>query len=528
MTFFQALEKSAALLLLGCAVAAAAEPAVCVIAESAQPREIPAEIYGLAAPSMSQATNWHVPLLRWGGNTAECYNWKLGNAWNTGRDWFFENVGVERDAWIKFLRKAEAAGAKAFINVPLIGYVAKDTSSFAYSVKKYGPQKATDTWRTDAGNGEKPDGTLIKGNDRADVAIVADPPFIAGWLKAMKEKFPRLYAERRIIVALGNEPMLWHITHRDVHPEPAKAVEVRDRYIAMARELKKVAPEIQLAGPELWGWPAFFDSAFDTDKRVRGDRYARGGMDLIPWFLRELAAEEKRDGTRLLDYLSVHFYPQAPNVFSGETDVEATRLRMETVRSLWDASYRDPSWINARVELLPRLRRWVAEYYPGTKYALTEYNWGGEKDASGSLALAEVLGVLGREGAGAACYWTAPPEGSHAAAAYLLYRNVDGRGAAFGSDALDAQWQGAAAPDVSVFAARDRAAGVATVMCVNKSGLPQVVRLQWKAIATGAVNGYALGPSGPRIEPLPAPVAPEGVVQLPPRTVLHLRFELKP
>jgi hypothetical protein len=215
-------------------------------------------------------------------------------------------------------------------------------------------------------------------------------------------------------------------------------------------------------------------------------------------------------------------------VFSGETDVEATRLRMETVRSLWDASYRDPSWINARVELLPRLRRWVAEYYPGTKYALTEYNWGGEKDASGALALAEVLGVLGREGAGAACYWTAPPEGSHAAAAYLLYRNVDGRGAAFGSDALDAQWQGAAAPDVSVFAARDRAAGVATVMCVNKSGLPQVVRLQWKAIATGAVNGYALGPSGPRIEPLPAPVAPEGVVLLPPRTVLHLRFELKP
>jgi len=237
----------------------------------------------------------------------------------------------------------------------------------------------------------------------------------------MKDKFPRLFAERRIILAPGNEPMLWHVTHRDVHPEPATSRELLERFVKMARAIKAAAPEVQIAGPELWGWPAYFDSAFDKARRDHADRRMRGGVDLLPWYLQELRAEEQRGGTRLLDYVSVHFYPQAQDVFSAAIDLEATRLRIETVRSLWDAGYRDPSWIGARVELLPRLRRWVTEYYPGTRIALTEYNWGGENDVSGALALAEILGVLGREGAGCGMLLDNAAEGSFAAAAYQLF-----------------------------------------------------------------------------------------------------------
>jgi hypothetical protein len=528
MTGFQALEKSAALLLLGAVVASAAEPVVCVIQEPDKPRQIPPDIYGLAVPSMAQATNWHVPLLRWGGNTAERYNWQLGNAWNTGRDWYFENVAVDRNAWVGFLDRVEKAGAKAFVNIPLIGYAAKDTTSHAFSIQKYGAQKERDPYRADAGNGEKPDGTPVRGNDRYDTSLVADAEFVAGWVRAMKAKFPRLFSEKRIILAPGNEPMLWHITHRDVHPAPASSRELLERFVKMARAIKAAAPEVQVAGPELWGWPAYFDSAFDTGRRDHADRRARGGMDFLPWFLRELRAEEQRGGTRLLDYVSVHFYPQAPNVFSAATDLEATRLRLESVRSLWDAAYRDPSWIKERVELLPRLRRWVTENYPGTKFALTEYNWGGEQDVSGALALAEVLGVLGREGADAACYWTAPPDNSFAAAAYQLFRNADGKGAAFGNEALDVKWIGTAAEEVSIFAARDATAKILTVIGVNKSGLSQTLRLQGKAIAAGASCGYSLGPSGPHVVSLPVPVVADGVVNLPPRTVVHLRFDAKP
>ena len=529
MRFFQGLERCAAVWVLSAVCAVAAEPAVCVIGAPEKPRQIPPEIYGLAVPSMAQATNWHVPLLRWGGNTSERYNWKLGNAWNTGRDWFFMNVGVEHHAWIGFLDRVEKAGAKAFINVPLIGFAAKDTSSYAFSVKKYGAQKECEPGRPDAGNGVRADGSFVSGNNRYDTSIVADGEFIADWVKAMKEKFPRLFAERRIILAPGNEPMLWHITHRDVHPDPTSSRELLERFVKIAHAIKTAAPEVQIAGPELWGWPAYFDAAFDTGRRDHADRRMRGGLDLLPWFLRELRAEEQRSGTRLLDYVSVHFYPQAQNVFSPAADLEATRLRIESTRSLWDAGYRDPSWIRERVELLPRLRRWVVENYPGTRIALTEFNWGGEGDVSGALALAEILGVLGREGADAACYWTAPPESSFAAAAYQLFRNVDGHGAAFAGEALDAKWDGAAADDVSMFAARDPAAKLVTVICVNKSGLPQAVRLRWSGLAVGTARGYALGPSGPHVAALPdVPVAADGVVQLPPRTSVHLRFEMKP
>ena len=529
MTFFQGLGKCIALLMSGAALASATEPAVCVISTPEKPRQIHPEIYGLAVPSLTQATNWHVPLLRWGGNTSERYNWKLGNAWNTGRDWFFENVAVERNAWIGFLDRVEKAGAKAFINVPLIGYAAKDTSSYAFSVKKYGPQKECELGRPDVGNGLRTDGTSVTGNNHYDTSIVADPDFVADWVKAMKEKFPRLFTERRIILAPGNEPMLWHVTHRDVHPDPTSSRELRDRFVAMARAIKAAAPEIQIAGPELWGWPAYFDSALDAGRHDHADRRVRGGADFLPWFLQELRAEEQRGGTRLLDYVSVHFYPQAPNVFSTAADLEATRLRIESVRSLWDADYHDPSWINSRVALLPRLQRWTAENYSGTRIALAEYNWGGEDDISGGLALAEILGVLGREGADAACYWTSPPEGSFVAAAYQLYRNTDGHGAAFGGEALDAKWAGAAAGDVSVFAARDRAANVVSVICVNKSGLPQAVQLRWNGVAVGAASGYALGPSGPHVAALPdTTVAEDGLVNMPPRSVWHLRFEVKP
>jgi len=82
---------------------------------------------------------------------------------------------------------------------------------------------------------------------------------------------------------------------------------------------------------------------------------------------------------------------------------------------------------------------------------------------------------------------------------------------------------------VSVFAARDRAAGLATVVCVNKSGLPQAVRLRWTGLAVGTARGYALGPSGPSLAVLPEPpVTAAGLLQLPPRTAVHMRFELKP
>ncbi len=53
----------------------------------------------------------------------------------------------------------------------------------------------------------------------------------------------------------------------------------------------------------------------------------------------------------------------------------------------------------------PGCRRRIAARYPGTKLAMTEYNFGAGDHISGGLAQADVLGIFGREGLYLANYW---------------------------------------------------------------------------------------------------------------------------
>ena len=487
----------------------------------------------MAAAPQDLVTSACVPLNRWGGNTACRYNWRLGDVWNTGNDWFFENVHVGHHAWQTFLTQADQSGGRALMTLPLVGFVAKDGQSCGFSVRKYGPQQKADTYRPDAGNGLQPDGKPVVGNNRADTSILADPTFVAAWVTQMKQDFPRLFAGHRILFALGNEPMLWNVTHRDVHPDPVSYDEYLSRFMAMAHAVRQVAPDVPIAGPELWGWPAYFQSALDRDTHDTRDRRQHGNEDFLPWFLKQLKAHEQQTGERLLDVLTVHFYPQAEGVGSASIDLKATALRLETVRSLYDPGYRDPSWINARVELIPRLKRWVAECDPGLKIGITEYNWGGEEDISGALALADILGIFGREGLDLACYWTCPKPGSLAAQAYQLYRNVDGHGAAFGSLSLDVTWRGAPGTHehVSVYAARDEAQHAVTLMAVNQSALVRTVRFACKDVAILDGKGYCIAEQTSGIQPLEnvLPVHDgEASLALAPRSISHLRFPEKP
>lgn len=520
--------------------AAAASPSdllapvsACRISVPARLERISPDIYGMAAAPLRMLTNACVPLNRWGGNPACRYNWMLGNAWNTGNDWFFENVSIERNAWQGFLRRAEQSGGRALVTLPLVGFVAKDTSSSSFSVRKYGPQQKTDLYRPDAGNGLRLEGTPVAGNDRYDTSVVADPPFVAAWVRQMAQDFPRLFEERRVIFALGNEPMLWNVTQRDVHPKPVTYDEYLERFIAMAHAVRQAEPDVAIAGPELWGWPAYFQSAFDRETKTGGDRASHGGEDFLPWFLTQLKAYEGRTGERLLDMVTVHYYPQAEGVHSAAIDLKATALRVETTRSLYDPAYRDPSWINDRVELILRLKRWVARNYPGLKTGITEYNWGGEEDISGALALADILGIFGREGLDLACYWTYPPEGSMAAKAYALYRNADGRGAAFGNVRLDVTWTVPADKHdhLSVYAARDEADRMVTLVVVNRSALTQILQIDFKGMDVRTGTEYRLGEQGAGIEAVQEAIPMRGAgtrLMLTPRSICQLRFPEKP
>ena len=170
--------------------------------------------------------------------------------------------------------------------------------------------------------------------------------------------------------------------------------------------------------------------------------------------------------------LDIHFYPQAAGVYPGKTDADTNALRLRSTRALWDAAYRDESWIDTPVQLLPRLHQWIQNYYPGTRLALTEWNWGAETTLNGGLAAGEVLGILGREQVDMACYWMSPPPNSPVFFAFKMYRNADGKGNGFGDVALAARSD---APDtVSCYAALDSRSGDKTVMLLNKGNARKV------------------------------------------------------
>ena len=83
--------------------------------------------------------------------------------------------------------------------------------------------------------------------------------------------------------------------------------------------------------------------------------------------------------------LDIHYYPQAENVYSDARDPAMRALRIRSVRSLWDKTYRDESWIantgdGPEVKLIPRMKDWIAQCYPGTKLTIGEWSFGAEGD----------------------------------------------------------------------------------------------------------------------------------------------------
>jgi len=201
---------------------------------------------------------------------------------------------------------------------------------------------------------------------------------------------------------------------------------------------------------------------------MRPDRRAHGDVPLLTWYLRQVRAHQKATGVKLLDVLDVHYYPQgtgvyAPGLGGHDPDPKTRALRLRSTRALWDSTYKDESWINEPVRLIPRLKAWVADNDPGLKVSLGEYSFGAELDMSGGLAEAEALGRFGTEGLDYAYYWLAPPKDSPVYWAFRAYRNFDGQGGHF----LDRSLPTHMASGVSLFASRDESGKHLVLIALN-------------------------------------------------------------
>jgi hypothetical protein len=205
----------------------------------------------------------------------------------------------------------------------------------------------------------------------------------------------------------------------------------------------------------------------------------------LPWLLDQFRKNEQTTGKRLLDVLTVHYYPQSGE-YSTDLSAETKQNRNRSTRSLWDPSYVDTSWIADNIHLIPRLKQWVAESYPGTAIGITEYSWGADGYMNGATAQADILGIFGREGLDLANRWISPINGTPTFNAIKLYRNYDNAKSTFGDVSLLATTPN---PDnQSAFAAERTLDGALTIMVVNKIEAATPVSLQ---VSNFAHNGKA-------------------------------------
>ncbi|MGA7992975.1 MAG: glycoside hydrolase family 44 protein, partial [Thermoanaerobaculia bacterium] len=435
-----------------------AAPVAVTVDPNADRHPVSPLIYGMNYGTAAQMSRLRVPVRRWGGNATTRYNWETDTN-NSASDWFFTNyAGSANPASLPngsaadvFVDEIRAAGGEALVTVPLIGWTPLDrTRRWGFSVAKYGAQQQTECSATgnaswcnpDAGNGVKTNGQNVTGNDAADTSKTIDATFVTRWMAHLALRVGNAAAGGVRLWALDNEPMLWNSTHRDVHPAGVTYDELWAKTAAVGAAIKAQDAGAKILGPAVWGWCAYFYSAADGCS-AGGDRAAHGGEDFLPWYLDQARAWETAHGTRLLDTLDVHYYPQASGVaLTNDESVATSALRLRTLKSLYDPAYLDESWIGQAVGqavyLIPRMKAWITAHYPDTKLAISEYNWGSDDGISGALAQAEALAIFAREGVDLATRWVAPAENSRTEDAFLLYRNYDGAGAGVAGDSVRA------------------------------------------------------------------------------------------
>jgi hypothetical protein len=364
---------------------------------------------------------------------------------------------------------------ESLITIPAMGWVAKSDSTSDMSVNvpadggpATGPDGRIEGYdptpnreRTSLPSLPRKPGPFVDAPDPATPVVYQDE-----WVNHLVAGFGHADAGGVRFYAVDNEPELWSVTHRDVHPARMGYEDLAHVFEDYSGAIKAVDASASVVGPESWGYPAYMYSGVDRGNdnyATHPDRRAHGDVPFLPWWLRTIRQHDATTGRRSLDVLTVHYYPAAPGVSGPRSDPQTDAMRLRSTGSLWDPTYVDESYIAEPVRLIPRLREWAREY-PGTRVGITEYNFGGGDSISAGLAEADALGIFGRENLYLATYWNSVKPRSPAWFAFRMYRNYDGSGGHFGDTSVRATSSSPAT--VSSFASREP--GWIDVMLVNK------------------------------------------------------------
>ena len=393
----------------------------------------------------------NLTLSRSGGNRMTAYNWETNDS-NAGADFVNQNDNflgggtAPNGAVKKGLEDARGAGAGMIVTMPLIGYVSADHNGGGDVANT--PNYLTTRFRQSVA--KKPSAFTLTPNT-TDAFVYQDE-----YLNFLDQTYPGAFAstDTPIMVNLDNEPDLWQHTHArlrgDANPATqagttATYAEMIQRTVEYANAAKDVNDAVQILGPVSYGWQGYvrFQDAADHMNR-----------DFLNFYLQEMSAAGTTAGRRLLDVLDVHWYSEARGVCASNpmdgcritenaNDAGVVAARIAAPRSLWDSAYRESSWIqsslgNNGINLLPRLKDKIANNYPGTKLAITEYNYGGAMHISGAIAQADVLGIFGREGLYAATLWRLESNNDFIYGGFEAFRNYNGTNGRFGDTSIRA------------------------------------------------------------------------------------------
>ena len=390
-------------------------------------KEISPLIYGVNSYT-AKLKDVKATAVRQGGNRMTAYNWET-NASNAGSDCKHssDNNLSDSDDPADCVQQLSKDAAKYGVDyklttLQLAGYVSADKNGTVAEEEK----APSDRWNKVV---------LTKGSAFTDTPDLTDGVvYMDEYVNYIIKKLGDSQSATGIQgYSLDNEPVLWNETHSRMHPEPVTIEELSTKSIEMAKAVKKLDPKAEVFGPALYGYTAY-DHLDDDDQHTEWETVkAKNNYHwYLDSYLDDMRKASEECGTRLLDVLDIHYYSE-----SARNGIED---RLQSVRTLYEKGFVENSWIGQwcmeNVPILPTIKNSIDTYYPGTKLGISEYNFGGGNDASGTIAQAEALGCYADQGVYFATLWGGEP---YILAGIDLYTNYDGKGGSFGDTLIPAK-----------------------------------------------------------------------------------------
>lgn len=408
-------------------------------------REISPYIYGVNSDFRTEEYLYDATAgsARQGGNRFSGYNWET-NYSNAGRDWLHNSdqylVDFDKELQaipggpaIEFAQEAAAKKVPYKITtVQMAGYVSADDDG-EVTEDQIAPSERWLEVRARKGS------EFLMTPDTTDDYVYIDE-YVNYLVETLGDAST---ATGYQAYNLDNEPSLWSSTHSRMHPDKVTCEEIVTKSIDYSSAIKDVDPKAEIFGLALYGVGAYVSFNSAPDWSEHSDEYDW----FISYYLDEMRKAEEEHGKRLVDVIDVHYYSEAKGqcrVTECEdyTHTECVEARLQSPRTLYDPMYIENSWIGNSFQgylpILPKLNESIEEYYPGTKLALTEYNFGGGDHISGAVAEADALGVFASNGVYVSNLWAINSDFTYQLAAIDLYTNYDGNGSHFGDTLVTA------------------------------------------------------------------------------------------